>query len=391
MMTGDPYKLPQNQRLRVRLDNFYRLAKDALCFIYGKEGFSNMCVVLCTELDDLCESLHGLESQYKGELPLFGEEAQNVCWAEEKMVIDALANQKMIIGDELRCFSLSVISRMKEASEIMGRLEKVMDAEYDPLVFANYGKRSLQEYNKVKWNPKRKEVLGKITVVSEIRQKDRCEALLQEYTEKLNGISDLILADNGEEIYYESLGRFIWYSLHTKTPDEAKVDELLCLVKTVEFLCGRMDRQLTFLDQETTADSRKGKRNEKDILREVTLQNQCAKALYRLGHLEQILPGGFTVEWIGKMLVDMVNSEHSEVVCHKMKDGKLVKFVHQIAGVLKRTNVLADCRNDDVVKALDYSSPKRESRIDYIRHMISDAKDLQEWLENYIADSKKRS
>ena len=52
MATGDPYKLPQNQRLRVQLDNFYRLAEDALCFIYGKEGFSNMCVVLCTELDD---------------------------------------------------------------------------------------------------------------------------------------------------------------------------------------------------------------------------------------------------------------------------------------------------------------------------------------------------
>ena len=61
-------------RIRVRLDNFYRLAEDALCFIYCKEGFGSMNLVLCTELEDLCKLLNSLEAQYKGELPLLGEE-----------------------------------------------------------------------------------------------------------------------------------------------------------------------------------------------------------------------------------------------------------------------------------------------------------------------------
>lgn len=371
-------------RIRVRLDNFYRLAEDALCFTYCKEGFGSMNVVLCTELEDLCKLLNSLEAQYKGELPLVGEEPQKICWADEKKVIDTLASKNVRLGDEQRCFSSLVKSWMEEVGKIMGSLEKEMDAEYDPQTFASYGKRSLQEYNKVKWNPKRREVQAMIMMVSEVRQKMRCEVLLKEYIGRLNGMSDLILAENGEVIYYEALGRFIWHSVHNDAVDEAKVDELLCLVKTIEYLCGRLDRKLTFLDKET---KNSGPERD-DYLREQTLQNQCGKASFRLNRLEEYLQSGFTVGWIKQMLDDMVKSEHSVLVCHKMRDGKLAKFVHQIAGVLIHNNVLDGCTYDDVVKALDYSKPKKQSRKDYVRHMIDD-KELQKWLENYIADFRK--
>jgi len=242
----------------------------------------------------------------------------------------------------------------------------------------------------LKWNPKRKDVQVKITLMSEARQKKRCEDLLEGYIGQLNGMADSILAENGEEIYYEALGRFIWHSVHDEVAGEAAVDELLCLVKTVEYLCGRLDKQLTFLDQELPADMKNNEETEQDNLRQKTLQNQCPIVTFRLKLLRKYLKDGFTEEWIEKMILDMIHSEHSVSVCHKMKGGKLVKFVHQIAGVLKYNKVLDGCNYDDIVNDLNYSKPKKQSRKDYVRHMMDDEKELQKWLESYIAEWRKR-
>ena len=207
-------KYKRQARLFCLALDFYQLAEDTLCRTCCQEGFVSMNVVLCTELEELCKSLHALESKYKGELPLMDEEPRKICWADEQKTMDAMAKQIVQCGEEQRCFSASVKSRMEEACKIMGSIERELDTEYEPWQFSSYGRRSLAEYNKLKWNPKRKEVQAKITLVSEARQKKRCEVLLGGYIDQLNGISDLILAENGEEIYYEALGRFIWHSLH---------------------------------------------------------------------------------------------------------------------------------------------------------------------------------
>jgi len=113
MLTGNPRKIPMNQMLRERLDNFYQLAEDALCRTCCQEGFVSMNVVLCTELEELCKSLYALESKYKGELPLMDEEPREIRWADERKTMDAMANQIVLRGEEQRCFSASVKSRME--------------------------------------------------------------------------------------------------------------------------------------------------------------------------------------------------------------------------------------------------------------------------------------
>lgn len=385
MKTSNLHKLPPNQRLRIRLDDFYQLAEDALCLSHNKEGFTGMSLFLCAELEDLCGLLSSLESQYKEELPLPDEEPQGVCWADEKTKMNAMANMTVLCDEEQRCFSPSVKSLMEEAGRTMESIEKELETEYSSQQFASYGRRSLQEFNKTKWNPKRREIQNKITKVSEAHQKNRCKVLLGETIGRLNKISDLILSKDGEEIYYEALGRFIWHSVHDESVDKTTVDELLCIVKTIEYLCGRIEKQLTFLDRELPADMKNNEEAEQEKLKQKTLQNQCPTVTFRLKSLRQYLRDGFTEEWIERMILDMVHSEHSAFVCEKMKAGKLPKFVHQIAGVLKYQNVLNGCSYDEIVEALKFTKPQKQSRKDYVRHMIDDNKSLQDWLENYIA------
>lgn len=384
MPTSDLHKLPPSQ-IRIRLDDFYQLAEDALCLSHNKEGVTGMSLFLCAELEDLCRLLSSLRSKYEKELPLPDEEPQDVCWADEKTKMNAIANITVLCDEEQRCFSPSVKSQMKEAGRIMEDIEKELEAEYSSLQFAGYGRRSLQDFNLTKWNPKRKEIQAKINKISEAHQKNECLVLLGEYFEKLNGISRLILSEDGEEIYYEALGRFIWHSVHDEAADEAKVDELLCIVKTIEYLCGRLERQLTFLDQELPADMKDNEEAKQEKLKQKTLQNQCQAVTSRLKSLKEYLKDGFTEEWIEQMILDMVHSEHSAFVCEKMKAGSLTKFVHQIAGVLKYQNVLYGCAYDEIVEALNFTKPQKQSRKDYVRHMIDDSKSLQNWLENYIA------
>ncbi len=384
MGTSNLHKLPPNQRLRVRLDDFYQLAEDALCLSHNKEGVTGMSLFLCAELEDLCRLLSSLKSKYEKELPLPDEEPQDVCWADEKTKMNAIANITVLCDEEQRCFSPSVKSLMKEAGRIMEDIERELETEYGSLQFAGYGRRSLQDFNKTKWNPKRREIQNKISKVSEAHQKSECQVLLGEYIEKLKGISKLILSKDGEEIYYEALGRFIWHSVHDEAADEAKVDELLCIVKTIEYLCGRLERQLTFLDQELPAEMKNDEKSIQEKLRQKTLQNQYPTVIFRLKSLNKFLRDGFTEEWIEKMVLDMIHSEHSAFVCEKMKNGKLPKFVHQIAGVLKYQNVLNGCTYDEIVEALKFTKPQKQSRKDYVRHMIDDNESLQHWLENYI-------
>lgn len=385
MKTSNLHKLPPNQRLRIRLDNFYRLAEDALCLSCNKEGFANMNLFLCAELEDLCRLLSSLESNYQEELPLHDEEPQGVCWANEKTRMDNMPGMTVLCDEEQRCFSPSVKILMEEAGKIMESIEKELETEYSSQQFASYGRRSLQEFNKTKWNPKRREIQNRISKIPEAHQKGECKALLGETIGQLKGISRLILSKDGEEIYYEALGRFIWHSVHNEAADKAKVDELLCIVKTIEYLCGRIERQLTFLDQELPADMKNNEEAEQEKLKQKTLQNQCQAVTSRLKSLKEYLKDGFTEEWIERMVLDMIHSEHSAFVCEKMKAGKLPKFVHQIAGVLKCQNVLNGCTYDEIVEALKFTKPQKQSRKDYVRHMIDDNESLQNWLENYIA------
>lgn len=385
MPTSNLHKLPPNQRLRVRLDDFYQLAEDALCLSHNKEGFASMSLFLCAELEDLCRLLSSLESQYKEELPLIKDEPLGVCWADEKMRMNSMTNMTVLCDEEQSGFSPLVTVLMEEAGRIMESIEKELETEYSSQQFAGYGRRSLQEFNITKWNPRRREIQNKISKVSEAHQKNKCKVLLGEYIGQLNGISELILSKDGKEIYYEALGRFIWHSVHDEAADGAKVDELLCIVKAIEHLCGRLERQLTFLDQELPADMKDNEEAELEKLRQETLQNQCQAVIYRLKSLEKYLRDGFTEEWIEKMVLDMINSEHSAFVCEKMKNGKLPKFVHQIAGVLKHQNALNGCTYDEIVEALKFTKPQKQSRKDYVRHMIDDNESLQNWLETYIA------
>lgn len=385
METSNLYNLPPNQRLRARLDGFYQLAKDALCLSHNKEGFASMDLFLSAELGDLRGLLASLESKYKDELPLPDEEPQGICWESEKMRMDDMASMTVLCDEGQREFSLLVTELMEKTGGIMESIGEELEAEHSSQQFASYGKRSLSEYNKFKWNPKRKEVQAKISKEPTARQKEKIESWLGEYIGQLNKISDVILSKDGEAIYCEALGRFIWHSAHTEAADEATVDELLCIVKTIEYLCGRIGRPFTFLDQELPADMKDNEEAELEQLKQKTLQNQYETVTYRLKSLKEYLKDGFTEEWIDKMILDMVHSEHSALVCEKMKGKGLIKFIHQVAGVLMYQNVLSGCTYDEIVEALKFTKPQKQSRKDYVRHMIDDNKSLQDWLENYIA------
>ena len=385
MMISKQQISPQNQRLRKRLDDFYQLAEDALCRTYSNDGFSSICVSLSAELTDLCSLLSSLEAKYIEELPLVSEEPINVYWITEMERMNEMAEKTVLHEGELRSFSEMLKQQMQDAGQIMERIDCSLCPEGDPDIFASYSKRMLAEYNKFKWNPQRRAIQAKITEASVAHQKERCQNLLDECLAHLKQISSMILGENDEVVYHEAIGRYIWHSVHNNA-EESVIDKLLCLVKSVEYLCAKLEKKLTFLEQEAFFGMEESEAVRQETLKQKTLQNQCQVAAFRLGKLEGYFQASYTKEWIGRMLNDMVNSEYAALVCEKMKNRKLPKFIHQIAGVLKNCEVVSGCSYGDLVDALDYNRPLKSSRVDYVRHMIDDVPEIKAWLETYIVN-----
>lgn len=199
----------------------------------------------------------------------------------------------------------------------------------------------------------------------------------------------MILGENDQVIYHEALGRYVWHEIHNGA-GEAVVNEVLCLVKSIEYLCARLERKLVFLDKETSPSAEDHEIVGQENRKQEALQEQCEIVEYRLVKLKNYLQEGFSEKWLKQIIYDMVNSEHSAIVCKKMKGRRLIKFVHQITGVLLQCKVVDNCIYGDLADALGFNKPeRRQSKIDYIRHMIDDAKEIQTWLENYIYESKK--
>lgn len=56
--------------------------------------------------------------------------------------------------------------------------------------------------------------------------------------------------------------------------------------------------------------------------------------------------------------------------------------------ILYVAKVLAEMNQKVLVIA--FTKPRRDSRIDYIRHMVNDEPEIQTWLETYIANYREQ-
>lgn len=374
-----------NERLRLRLDDFYSCMEDCLNCLRVQDAFCEVCDALSKEMDELLTELSSLEEQYQEELPLEADEPKQVVWVTEgeRMMEYRKKLQEHAFGMGSD-FVGSLVERLGQASETMTRIEDLLYTEEDADIYASYCKRELEDYAMSRWNRPFREIRNKLAMAPANHQDAFIDDLLEEVLSKIRGVSDFITNQQTDVIFYEALGRHLWQLRHTANSVMA-MDEVLCLVKTAEYYCGRRQRKFIYLDRETCPEEEQDGQVRLERVKQETLQHQLEMVVFRLDMCKEFFAKGFTTEFVKKMLEDLIESEHCARVCEKMSQRKIRKFIHQIAGLLKDQRIFEECSYRELAIELKFEKPRCDSRIDYIRHMVDDEPEIQQWMVDYIA------
>ena len=377
------------KQMRTRLDDFYSCLFCCLNYIHDKEAFMEMCNVLNKELLCLVETLILIEETYQEELPLESEEPKDVNWSDEK---DRMMKYRdSFLRHEFACQSddayiKPLIDRLEDAAECMARIDEELFPEDDCEIYVSYSKREMDNYNLNRWAQENRKLRNDIAIAPIKRQKELIETKMNEAIAELHSIGTFFFSEDSSYIYYEGLGRHLWQMRHTNNA-KYTIDKILGLIKTIEYLCSRIDRKFVFIDRENSPEEETEETQLKRILEE-TLQSQLPKVLFRLKRCSEFLDKDFSEGFFDEMLRNLINSEHSAKVCEKMSMGKINKFTLQIAGLLKKLDVFCDCKNQNLAEAINFNNPTMESCVSYIRKQIDDEPEIQQWITDYIAQYK---
>lgn len=390
-MISNPFQpIAANERLRQRLDDFYSCMEDCLRCLRVQGAFSEVCDALSKEMDDVLAELGSLEEQYQEELPLDSEEPKGVVWvAESEKMLDyrnELLSHGFAADDD---FVRSLSKRLTIASEVMNRIDGQLYTEDDPDIYTSYCKRELKDYAMSRWNRPFRDIRNSIATAPSNHRNEYISEKLDVVMQGIHEVSDYIINPDSSVIFYEALGRYLWQLRHEDCPSRT-VDEVLCLIQTAEYYCNRLQRKFIYLDRETSPEEEQNELVQQERVKQETLQTQLGIASMRLCFCKGYFANDFTEGFVGKMLHDLINSEHCAKVCDKMSNRKIRKFIHQIAGVLKDQRVFEECSYGDLADDMKFPKPRRDSRIDYIRHMVDDVPEIQEWLVAYIANYREQ-
>lgn len=382
--------LPANERLRYRLNDFYTCLKDCLKCYQVKEAFDEVCDAICKEADELLEELSGLEEQFQEELPLDSEEPKNVEWYDERFRLQGYCNEfsSHDYAEDCKCIEC-LIQKLNYIVETMERIEGQLCPEDDADIYVSYCKRELKDFEKSGWNRTLRDIRNELAQAPSTHRNKQIEKKLKTICDSIRGVSEYIISEDLSTVYYEALGRHLW-TIRKDSSLGQKVEEVLCLVKTAEFYSGRLTKKFIFLDSETTPEDELDEKVRQKRILEETIQHSVSVATFRLGMCKDHFAKEFSESFVSEMLTNLLKSEHSVAACDKMSKRKIHKFIHQIAGVFKDNDVFVECSYGDLVNALAYSSPRKDSRIDYVRHMINDFPAIQEWMVRYIKDYKQK-
>lgn len=383
--------LPANERLRHRLNNFYTCLKDCLKCYQVKDAFDEVCDAICKEADELLEELSVLEEQYQEELPLDSEEPKNVEWYDERFQLQNYCNEfsSHDYAEECKCIE-SLKQKLNSIADTMERIEGQLCPEDDADIYVSYCKRELKDFEKSGWNRPLRDIRNELAKAPSSHRNKQTEKKLKTICESIRDVSEYIISEDLSTIYYEALGRYLW-TIRKDSSLGQKVEDVLCLVKTAEFYSGRLTKKFIFLDSEATPEEEMDEKVRQKRILEETIQHSVSVATFRLGKCKDYFARDFSESFVGEMLTNLLKSEHSVAACDKMSKRKIHKFIHQIAGVFKDNDVFLDCSYGDLVDSLAYSSPQKESRKDYVRHMIDDVPEIQTWIENYIKEYKQKN
>lgn len=387
-MRNDTFQIAPNAQLRVRLDDIYVCLADCLDRLRVQEAFDEVSDALCKEMDALLLYLGELEEQYEEELPLESEEPKDVEWLKESETMTTYRQQfQTHTFAQNKASVVSLMKRLGIACEVMERIDQKLYPEDDPDIYASYSKRELKDYLLNRWNKASRELRNQLASAPSTHQKEYFEAKIAIVLEQLHDIPGYFINEDSTVIYYEGLGRHLWQLRHT-TDFAHTMDDVLRMIKTAEYYSGRMQRKFIYLDRETSSEEEQNEQVRMERLVQETLQSQLSRAVFRLGFCKAHFAKEFSEGFLGKMFYDLIKSEHSAQVCDKMSMRKINKFTHQVAGVLRAQEVFVDCSYGDLADAMKFTSPRKQSRMDYIRHMVDDVPEIQTWLETYIQTYK---
>lgn len=388
MINPYPKIKARNEELRQRLNKLHACLTDCLFALEQKDSFYDMCSALVKESDAMIRYLGELEEQYQEDLPLDKDEPKDVDWEEERERLmefsDELLASQHYMGSE---FPKGLSAKLKEICDSMQRIDEGLYPENDSDIYSSYSKRELEAYTMAGWNRDACEIRNQLAKPTNAHRPDYCKEQLAELLDQLRGISGYLLNEESNVIFHEGLGRLLWQIRHDQNSD-IDMKSILFVVKGIEFYSAKVGSKLTFLDFESSPNEEIDERVRLENIKQETLQNQQEKMAFRLCRCEQYLTKEFSAQWLREMLTNLINSEHSAQVCEKMKNRKLAKFTHQIAGILKDKDVFGECSYGDLADAIAFTKPRRDSRIDYIRHMVNDVPEIQEWIVNYIDNYK---
>lgn len=190
-------------------------------------------------------------------------------------------------------------------------------------------------------------------------------------------------------LYREGLGRLLWSARHSSL-STIDIDEVLATVKTIEYFSGRLEKDLTILDKETSPEEEGNKQTYANNLKEFIRQNQLDKAYYRTTMCSEYYATGYDDKWMRDFWNAALDSNVSDLVCEKLKKRKIWKTVHQVIGLLQSLCVYKTTQQGQIVDAIGYTmeKPSRASRIDYLRHGVDDEPAIECWITDYVEHHK---
>lgn len=265
----------------------------------------------------------------------------------------------------------------------MQEIDHFLKTVNDSFRFILFAKKELQDYYDNRWNVACRKMEHELNRVPKAHQSAflvRQAALAQEW---LTDHSEYLLSEDSAVAYLEALGRELWYC--RRRPDVGHTSEdLLTQVCLLQHYRRLQHLPFTWQDSELGEDEPHNGEKGLEEQKQFVLQNQLPQLQTRLAFCADYLTPGYSMDYLEVMLQSLMESDIQQQVFERMQSANLRVFVHELVGWLFQRGVFGGCSKGELVDALKYNQPSRESRMRYMGNRLKSFPQLDKWLEDYL-------
>lgn len=375
-----------------------------------KSAFQFVCAALCDELKSLNEVLTDLAERIEDSLPLRSDKARSLDWMEvsdrfcqlkENLEQHPLYDDTLVSSEEIEYNAVPILpqgyplflkDQLQESAEIADRIYNALSPVDEGILYVEYLHVEMKFYELNTWASQVKKIRRELGTVSDSHRSEFYEKKITYYKKVISSASPESIDMDGNYIYEESLGRYLWH-LESDEEGEKNFGKMLQSLFSLKHFCSLKNISLTFLANDIGEVVEGNTDTELEKLKQATRQKGLPEAIERTKACVEYLSDGYTEDWIDGVWNRFLESEHACFVCNKLSaDVRSKKVVCQFVGELLRLSVLNASARDLSISLLnampeykkglsrDGQSTARQSFAKYIREGFKDNPELSKWM-----------